>query len=384
MLWVARAKKFVVEHAHCTLGVHDPVGFIDLEALGKDTGMSQSSIVGQNREEEMEVDEERRKRERDESLPFQESREEPETPVPTEMAPPARPLELGDLMAMLQRNMDKTQNNFDKLDRKMSATQNEVRESKELAAKATTIASQTQTQLSALEKRVALLEKGGGGSGAQGGSRGETHTRPQNQARRDWEQLGGDEGDTLVIGGFREYASKEERRDEWDQLEKMIPDDLKAKFKEVIVPNAPCSTVLLKIIPEATPNDTRRAMLDWTKKFKEQQFKLTSPGETQERTFWAGPSKPFSMRQRDAKLNQTFDGIKLMAGPEIGGKIHIDRSNGRIFHDRTLLFQRDPETGTPEPRSEALATTIPGFTAEGLETKIAEAKAAREAGRRPP
>ena len=120
--------------------------------------------------------------------------------------------------------------------------------------------------------------------------------------KRDWEQLGGEEGDTLVIGGFREYASKEERREEWETLEALIAEDLKTKIKELIVPNAPCSAVLIKIAQEGDANSTRRVMIDWTKKFKEQKLQLTSQGESQARVFWAGPSKPFSMRQRDAKL----------------------------------------------------------------------------------
>ena len=90
------------------------------------------------------------------------------------------------------------------------------------------------------------------------------------------------------------------------------------------------------------------------------------------------------MRQRDAKLTHTFEGLKLMIGEEGAAKMHIDRANGRIFHDRTLLVQRDSETGTPLPRTAAFEILIPGFTEEGLKTKIEESRATREAGRRPP
>ena len=242
----------------------------------------------------MDVDEERRKRDRDESQSFQDSREEEETPVPTEMAAPNRPLELGNLMAMLQQNMDRTQSNFDKLDKKLTSTQNEVRESKEMAAKATTIASQTQTQLSALEKRVAFLEKGEGGGGGDRGGTQKWQPSGQNQGKRDWEQLGGEEGNTLLIGGFRDFAAKEERREEWGKIETAISEELKAQIKEIIVQNAPCSTILIKINGERNPTETRRAMIEWTKKFKDQLIKLTTEGDTTERLFWAGPSKPFA------------------------------------------------------------------------------------------
>ena len=88
------------------------------------------------------------------------------------------------------------------------------------------------------------------------------------------------------------------------------------------------------------------------------------------------------MRQRDAKLTHAFEGVKLLAGPEKVEKIHIDRSNGRVFHDRTLLIQRDPETGDPVPRKAAMEATFPNYTPEALDEKIAEAKENRAAGRR--
>ena len=336
----------------------------------------------------MVIDEESRKRQIEEDA-FQEATgnaEEEETPVPTEEVG-KKVLGLGDIWELMQRSMAQNQNNFDRLDRSVTATQNEAREAKDMAARATTIACETKTHMSALEKRVAQLESGKGPGGGGGGDRSAHRHTPQgasSQGGRDWDQLGGDEGNTIALGGFRDYASKEERREEWEKMQTQIPEELRAKICETIVPNAPCSTILLKIEKSGTVTETRRAMLDWVKKFRNAPPKLTTEGETVERSFWAGPSKPYAMRQRDAKLTHTFEGLKLLAGEERAGKMHVDRASGRIFHDRTLLVQRDPETGAPVPKTVALQTLIPGYTEESLQTKIEEAKSARDLTRRPP
>ena len=110
------------------------------------------------------------------------------------------------------------------------------------------------------------------------------------------------------------------------------------------------------------------------------QIKETTVGETNERTFWAGPRKPFAMRQRDAKLTHMFEGIKLMAGVEKAEKIHIDRSNGKIFWDRTLLVQRDPTTGNPIPKPDALSTTIQTFQRRGWRKSRRQSPSGNRAG----
>ena len=336
----------------------------------------------------MVVDEESRKRQLAEEDNFQEVRgqgEEEETPVPTEVPGPRRQLSLGDLWDLMQHGMAQNQSNFDRMGRNVAAVQNEAREAKEMAARATTIACETKSQIGGLEKRIAQLESGSPAGGGGGGRSSGYRDQPdQSQSKRDWEQLGGEEGNVVALGGFREYASKEERRDEWSKLQPQIPEELRERVQETIVPNAPCSTILLKLEKAANATDTRRAMLDWVKKFRGAQVKTQTDGESTERVFWAGPSKPFAMRQRDAKLTHTFEGLKLMIGEEGAGKMHIDRANGRIFHDRTLLAQRDQTTGTPIPKTAALENLIPGFTEEGLKAKIEESKATREASRRPP
>ena len=328
----------------------------------------------------MVVDEENRKRRAEEGEEGE--ADEEEIPVPTEkIDPPQKVLTLEDIMSTLNRGMTQNQNNFDRLDRRVSAMQAEVNETKDIAAKATTIANDTRQQMTALERRVANLEKGGG-RGSMGGQ-----TAPQqspNQSKRDWEHLGGEEGNTLVVGGFRDFAQKEERKEEWAKVRAQIPEKLANQIAEEIVPNAPCSTVLLKLHTLGGPAETRRAMLDWVRDFKALKIQETTEGESQERTFWAGPSKPYEMRQRDAKLTHLFEGIKILAGPEKAAKLHIDRSNGRAFWDRTMLVQRDPTTGTPIPREEAMKRTFPDYTEKALEEKVGEAKAARETARRSP
>ena len=108
-------------------------------------------------------------------------------------------------MAMMQRSMDKNDAGFSKLDREMAATKHEAREAKELAAKATTLAKETQNQMEALAKRVTKLENG---PPTQVSPQTRQH-RPkeifvaQSAGKRDRDFLGGEEGDTAVVGGLQ-------------------------------------------------------------------------------------------------------------------------------------------------------------------------------------
>ena len=194
---------------------------------------------------QMDVDEQRRKREREQGLeggggefhdPQQPSPEEDVIPVPTEQAP-SKPLELGDLMQILQqsraendRGRQENRANFSKLEREMASTKREIQETKEMAAKATTMDKETQESMTALEKRVAKLEQGGGNQNSRTRPTGPHgfHGLPglSSHAPRDWDQLGGDDGDTAVVGGFRTFASKEERKREWDEISAQMPQEL--------------------------------------------------------------------------------------------------------------------------------------------------------------
>ena len=221
----------------------------------------------------MEVDEQTKKMERDfEGAsefhdPQQTLGQDEETPVPTELAAPEKTLELGDLMKLMTANMDETtrgreenRTSFAKIDRELAHTKREIQETKTMAAKATTIATETRSSLQEFEKRVASLEKGEG-----------PKTTPRNHSsrpfappglfasgpQRDWDYLGGEEGNTTIVSGFRTLASKEERRQEWDDILQQLPEALKEAISETIIPNSPGEKVIIKVAQAATTKDTR-------------------------------------------------------------------------------------------------------------------------------
>ena len=343
----------------------------------------------------MVVDDESRKRKEgpEGEAEFQEVRQdEDETPVPTEQAPPP-PLSMMDLMHLMQQNVTETkrgreenQANFQKLEKDLATTQRDVQESKLLAAKATTLATDTNNSLKALEKRVQALEKGehippNTASARQRGSHSKTRPtsfNPQGGEQRDWDYLGGEEGDTIVIGGFRENADKFERRAEWEKVEGLLPQPLREQIGDTIIPSAPRKTVIIKIKKASTPEETRRNMLDWTKKMKTEKITQTTEGETEERSFYAFPSKPFEMRQRDSKVTKWADGLRLLLGDPHAEKIFTDMSRGRVFLGRTVLAERSGPTDSPSPRMEAINKIRPDTTREMIDEKVAEAAEKKE------
>ena len=349
----------------------------------------------------MAVDLENRKRKEgpEGEAEFQEAHQEvddAETPVPTEKVPPP-PLSMMDLMNLMQQNVAETkrgreenQANFQKLERDLATTQRDVQESKLLAAKATTLATDTNNSLKALEKRVQALEKGeptpiNTATSRQRGSHSKTRptsfTSPAGE-QRDWDFLGGEEGDTIVIGGFRENADKFERRTEWEKVEGLLPQPLRDQIGDTIIPSAPCKTVIIKIKKASTPEETRRTMLDWTKKMKAEKITQTTDGETEERSFYAFPSKPFEMRQRDSKVTKWADGLRLLLGDPHAEKIFTDMSRGRVFLGRTVLAERSGPTDSPSPRMEAINKIRPDTTREMIDEKVAEAAEKKERARK--
>ena len=78
------------------------------------------------------------------------------------------------------------------------------------------------------------------------------------------EQVGGEEGDTLIIGGFRNFADRTERTEQWHELRPQIPDELYGEIEEVIVPVSQCSIIIVKLKKDpAGPQQTRDLMRKW-------------------------------------------------------------------------------------------------------------------------
>ena len=107
--------------------------------------------------------------------------------------------------------------------REMGELQRDAQEAKTLSAKAVTIATETKGSLTTLEQRVAALE-----AGSPGRPEARSPNPPSHKATsaRDFDQLRGEEGDTVIIGGFRNWADREERQEEWNYLHPLLADPL--------------------------------------------------------------------------------------------------------------------------------------------------------------
>ena len=97
------------------------------------------------------------------------------------------------------------------INRDLGKVRAEQRETKEIATKALTVADTTQKEVQSLAKRVAVLEKG---KPHTGGTRATSaNTTP---AELGYNALGGERGTDMVLGEFDEYASREERKENWE------------------------------------------------------------------------------------------------------------------------------------------------------------------------
>ena len=303
---------------------------------------------------------------------------------PKQSAAPTRELTLQDIMDNLTRGFASVRGELGDLKRDTS-------EAKTLAAKATTLASETKDKVDSLEARVAALEEGGApqthtGDRSSFAPRGTGRPTPRaTSSTRDWDKLGGEHGDTLVVGGFRRYADKEEREQEWNLASAKLPPHLREAVTEVIIPRSHCEVIILKVArsPKGV-EETRTNMLAWTAKFKELGLQHKAADEEQMRTYYAQPSKPFEMRQRNAKTMAMLDGLKKIAGEEKAAHLKVELSKGRIIYNHTLLADRGTHEDMPSPQMSAIEKAFPGTTKEQLMACVKEVMDEKEKSRKGP
>ena len=329
----------------------------------------------------MVVDEATDKRGRDETLEaheeidnFEDTRE---TPVPTEIAEPPPALTLMDLMNEMRRNQQETRTIFGGVKGEIAGVQRDIRETKEMAALATTKVTEMGKTVETLQERISKLEKGEPPSQRGSRTRGASK-EPGEENPRDWDQIGGEQGDTIVVAGFRYLSDRQERQDEWTQIAQKIPEKLKAQIKDIIIPAVAGKILLVKIKPEQTVKETRNQMFAWARKFKEAKPEIQAEDETEARTFVAYPSKPFAMRQRDGKLTALLEAIKSMAPEEAGPTMRLDMGKGRIIYQRTIIAERQGEQDTPKPHLETLHRFFPDIDGDRLASKMAEILSERD------
>ena len=287
--------------------------------------------------------------------------QEAEEPVPTELAgappSPRRELTLQDIMDEMRKGFAGTNAGMGEMKRDLGKVTHEVREAKDMAAKATTLAHETNEKMTSLEERVAKLEAGNVQPQPQHRQRG---VAMGSTPKRDWEYLGGDEGNLCIVGGFRLWADREERQMEWAEIKERLPTELKDEILDTIIPTNPCQIVMVKVRKFQTVEQTRTHMIEWCKKVRNLELKQQAPDENTARTIYAQPSKPFEMRQRDAKTTNLLEAFKLIAGEDKAPKLRADRANGRILFERMLIAERKTGQDAPSPQSSRRSQAPPG------------------------
>ena len=137
--------------------------------------------------------------------------------------------------------------------------------------------------------------------------------------------LGGEEGDTAMIGGS-ELSRENEKQTEWKVAHEQLAGNLQTS--EVIVPRSLRNIALVKLRQQATPTDTQRAMLEWTQEFKNQKIEVNAEDEQSPRLFYAAPSKPFAMRQGSGNRGNEILHRKNQESPRTGLKPKRETKDG--------------------------------------------------------
>ena len=275
---------------------------------------------------------------------------------------------------LVRYSIEQNEKNFRKVDKDMAKLQREGTETRRMAARAVTSAEETKQRVDRLEKRLAQLE-----------TQPPKPTNPNtatpanpSDGRTDWHELGGEEGDTIVLGGFRAHSTAEERKTELETILNLFPTDLTEQIATRIIPEPRTNIVLLKIhhSPKGTA-ETRRAMLAWCKQVRTMKFRRQT-GTEPAREVYASPSKPFHMRQRDAKTYALFQTLKSMFPEEDQEHVAFEISTGRVFFHNHLIANRPRGTSVMQPCLPELQKHVKDITEEAINAKQLEIEKERE------
>ena len=291
-----------------------------------------------------------------------------------EQPQPQSKLELDDLMAFMKESRKEMQDGFKSSRADISKVWAETREVKGIASQAAVDAHEAKTAVAKLEERVAKLERDGPPTHprATGGK------QADNEPSSEWHLLGGDEGNTIVLGGIKTWVSKQTRQEYWEYIETQMAADLLAQVASITIPAGRGKIVLLhlKKDPDGVAA-TRRKMLAFCRDFKA--AKITS--RDSEILFYTMPSKPFWLRQKEAKNALRLEAIKLMVPEHKRAEIEIEITKGRIFCGETMIGHRPQETGQIVPKKEALKKLFPDTDLPDFEKTLKELEVKKEAER---
>ena len=299
----------------------------------------------------------------------------PSKASPIQVENPTAAMTLDELVRF---SITQNEKNFGKLDRDLGKLQREGAETRKMAARAVTTTEETKQRVDGIEKRLAKLEDKVANPSLPPGLAGRPNPTTETVGCNDWNELGGELGDTLVLGGFRAHATAEERREELEEILKILPEALVSQIATRIIPEPRTNIVLLKIHPSPQgPTETRRAMLAWCKEVRANKYQRKI-GDEPTREIYATPSKPWAMRQRDAKTHSLHQTIKSLFPEDKQDDIQLEIGTGRVFYQRTMLAHRPRGTTEMQPILENLQKHIPDITTDKIRAKQLEVEKERE------
>ena len=251
--------------------------------------------------------------------------------------------------------------------RDLNRIRNEQKETNNIAAKALTTADQTKQELKTLAQRVEKLEKGEGPPGTNPRTHPHfTGGKGKGKQATGYEQLGGEQGNEIIMGQIPHWASQEERLAIWQQMKERLAPELSEQVTDVVAPGL--RQCFLRITLQPHPegiSETRKNMLSFCRKVKEAAPTYTGE-DGSEIPIFATPSKPWQQRQRDAAATLKADVLKRLLGEEKAAQFQFEIGKGRAFLGRDLLTERASFDGEVEYIMGAIRKHIPDITAEKL------------------
>ena len=149
----------------------------------------------------------------------------------------------------------------------------------------------------------------------------------------------------MVVGEFDEYASREERKTNWEQTKRSLPEEIVTQFAREEAPGLRNRVMIISIKESAEgPAKTCENLLSICRRIEQAKLKHTDTGGVM-RDAYANPTKPLAVRQRDAQITLKADALRKALGEEKGGGIELELGKGRIFAGKEILAQRKSPGG---------------------------------------
>ena len=341
-------------------------------ASGAPSSSSQAQAPQAQAHEGMVVDLESREKRKAEIPVPSDSDDDALHATPAENPNPTAAMSVEDLV---RYSIQQNEKHFHKLDKDMSKLQREGSETRKMAARAVTTAEDTRQKVDKLERRLNALEA----KANKPPEYGHTNTASTGQTQRsEWQELGGEEGDTIVLGGFRKNSTADERRAELAEVEALLADDVKSQIADKIIPATRTEIVLLKIVhSDKGPDETRRNNLALCAKIKAANIKRRT-GDEPERTIYAGASKPFHIRQHNAQTYVLYEALKSFFPEPDQEHVTMEARTGRVFFHNHPIATRPRGTQTTSPCLAELQKHVPGITMDMITAKRQEVDTERD------